>query len=116
MPGSFDPLSAFYFVRGTAKVAVGRVIERPITDGNKNIIGRVTVVKRETIRVKGTEYDTFLVEPELKDVGGVFEKSKNARIQIWVTADHRHIPVRLKSKVIVGSFVGDLVSTAGLAP
>ncbi|MCP3952387.1 MAG: DUF3108 domain-containing protein [Desulfobacterales bacterium] len=116
MPGSFDPLSAFYFVRGTEKVGVGSLIERPITDGNKNIIGRVTVVKRETIKVKGTKYDTFLVEPELKDVGGVFEKSKNARIQIWVTADHRRMPVRLKSKVIVGSFVGDLVSATGLAP
>jgi len=116
MAGSFDPLSAFYFVRGTEKVTAGTVIERPITDGNKNVTGRVTVVKRETIKVKGTAYDTFLVEPELKEVGGVFEKSKNARIQIWVTADHRHIPVRLKSKVIVGSFVGDLVSAAGLAP
>lgn len=116
MPNSFDPLSAFYFVRGAENVKVGSVIESPITDGNKNVIGRVTVVKRETIKVKGQTYDTFLVEPELKDVGGVFEKSKGAKIQIWVTADHRRIPVRLKSKVIVGSFVGDLISAQGLAP
>ncbi len=116
MPGSFDPLSAFYFVRGADRVNVGTVVESPITDGNKNIIGRATVVKRETIKVKGTAYDTFLVEPELKDIGGVFEKSENARIQIWVTADHRRIPVRLKSKVFVGSFVGDLISAEGLAP
>ena len=115
MPGSFDPLSAFYFVRG-ADVNIGSIIESPITDGNKNVVGRVTVVKRETIKVKGTTYDTFLVEPELQDVGGVFEKSKDARIQIWVTADHRRIPVRLKSKVAVGSFVGDLISATGLAP
>jgi len=116
MPNSFDPLSAFYFVRGAQNVKVGGVIESPITDGNKNVIGRVTVVKRETIKVKGQTYDTFLVEPELKDVGGVFEKSKDAKIQIWVTADHRRIPVRLKSKVIIGSFVGDLISAQGLAP
>jgi len=116
MPGSFDPLSAFYFVRGADNVAVGRVVESPITDGKKNVIGRATIVRRETIRVNGTAYDTFLVEPELKHVGGVFEKSKNARIQIWVTADHRRIPVRLKSKVVVGSFVGDLISATGLVP
>ena len=116
MPRSFDPLSAFYFVRGAEQVSAGRIIESPITDGKKNVIGRVTVVRRETIRVKGTAYDTFLVEPELKHVGGVFEKSKNARIQIWVTADHRRIPVRLKSKVVVGSFVGDLISASGLVP
>jgi hypothetical protein len=116
MPGSFDPLSAFYFVRGTDRINNGSIIESPITDGNKNVVGRVTVVKRETITVKGTTYDTFLVEPELKDVGGVFEKSSGARIQIWVTADHRRRPVRLKSKVAVGSFVGDLISAEGLAP
>jgi len=116
IPGSFDPLSAFYHVRGADNIKVGRVVESPITDGNKNIIGRASVVKRETIKVKGTQYDTFLVEPELKDIGGVFEKSKGARIQIWVTADHRRIPVRLKSKVAVGSFVGELVSAEGLAP
>lgn len=116
MPGSFDPLSAFYFVRSAAEVNVGTVVKSPITDGKKNVIGRATVVKRETIKVKGTAYDTFLVEPDLKHVGGVFKKSKNARIQIWVTADHRRIPVRLKSKVIVGSFVGDLISAEGLAP
>jgi len=116
MPNSFDPLSAFYFIRGADNVKVGSVITSPITDGNKNVIGRATVVKRETIKVKGQKYDTFLVEPELKDVGGVFEKSKDAKIQIWVTADHRRIPVRLKSKVVVGSFVGVLISAQGLAP
>ncbi len=116
MPGSFDPLAAFYNVRNTKNIGVGAIVESPITDGNRNVIGRARIVKRETIKVKGTRYATFLVEPELKDVGGVFEKSKDARIQIWVTADHRRIPVRLKSKVAVGSFVGDLVSAQGLVP
>jgi hypothetical protein len=82
----------------------------PVTDGKKNIIGKAKVIKRETIRVLGTRYDTFLVEPELEHVGGVFEKSKDAKLQIWVTADDRRIPVRIKSKVIVGSFVAELTS------
>jgi len=115
-PGSFDPLSAFYFVRGKEKVGVGSIIQSPITDGKKNIIGRATIVKREIIKVNGTKYDTFLVEPELKNIGGVFKKSKDASIKIWVTADHRRIPVRLKSKVVVGSFVGNLIFATGLAP
>jgi hypothetical protein len=50
------------------------------------------------------------VEPQLKHIGGVFKKSKDARLQIWVTTDKRHLPVRIKSKVIVGSFVAELVS------
>jgi len=59
-------------------------------------------------------YDTFLIEPEIEHVGGVFEKSKNAKIQVWVTADRRRMPVKIKSKVVVGSFVGELVSATGL--
>jgi len=47
-------------------------------------------------------------------VGVVFEKSKNAKIQVWVTADKRRMPVKIKSKVVVGSFVGELVSATGL--
>jgi len=56
------------------------------------------------------------LEPNLKDIGGVFEKSKDAKISIWVTADHRRIPVMIKSKVIVGSFVGELTDIVGGKP
>ena len=61
----------------------------------------------------GKSYDAFLIIPDLKHVGGVFKESEKAKMQIWVTADSRQIPVRLKSKVVVGSFVGDLVKIEG---
>jgi hypothetical protein len=113
MPGSFDPLSAFYYVR-RMEMAPGAKIMQPITDGKKNVVGEVTVARRETIKVDGRSYDTFLLVPDLRHVGGVFKESENAKMQIWVTADSRHIPVRLKSKVVVGSFVGDLVNVEGM--
>ena len=62
----------------------------------------------------GKTYDTYLIEPDLEHVGGVFEKSEDAIIQLWVTADKRRIPVQIKSEVVVGSFVGELVSDTGL--
>jgi len=112
MPGAFDPLSAFYFVRA-ADLNINQVIERPVTDGKTCVKGRVAVLAREVIRVNGKDYDTYRISPDIKHVGGVFEKSKNARIELWISADHRHIPVRIKSRVAVGSFVGELVSDAG---
>ncbi|OQY07152.1 MAG: hypothetical protein B6I22_03595 [Desulfobacteraceae bacterium 4572_123] len=66
--------------------------------------------KKERITVPAGTFDTYLIEPELKDVGGVFKKSKNAKIQLWITADRRRIPVKIKSKVIVGNFTGELVT------
>jgi Protein of unknown function (DUF3108) len=113
IPGSFDPLSAFYFTR-LADFKVDATIERPVTDGKKNVMGRAKVVARETIELKSGTYDTFLIEPDIKDIGGVFKKSKNAKIQVWVTADENRIPVRIKSKVVVGHFIGDLISAEGI--
>ena len=113
LSGSFDPLSAFYFVR-LFDFREKSTIERPITDGKECIIGKLSIIKRETIKLKNNTYDTYLIEPEMKHIGGVFEKSKDAKIQLWVTADKRRIPVKIKSKVIVGSFVGELVSATGL--
>lgn len=113
LSGSFDPLSALYHIR-MMKMEPGLRISQPVTDGKKSVVGEVHVVRRETIEVSGQSYDTFLIEPDLKHVGGVFKKSKDAKLQIWVTADQRRIPVRVKSKVVVGSFIGDLVSSTGL--
>jgi len=77
-------------------------------------MGEATVIKREKITVADRTYDTFLVEPDLKHIGGVFEKSKKAKLEIWVTADTQKIPVKIKSKVIVGSFVAELISAEGM--
>ncbi len=112
-PGSFDPLSVFYYVR-LIDLQVGAAISRPVTDGKKSIIGKTTIIKKETINVAGQTYLAFLFEPDIEHVGGVFEKSKNAKIKLWVTADTRKIPLKIKSKVVVGSFVGELVSAEGL--
>ena len=111
--GSFDPLSAFYYTR-LFDLKEDLIIERPVTDGKKCIIGKAFVIRKETLTLASGTYDTYLIEPEIKHVGGVFEKSKDAKIQVWVTADHRRMPVKIKSKVVVGSFVGELVSATGL--
>ena len=113
-PGSFDPLSAFYFIR-MMDLKGKKTIKRPVTDGKKNVVGVINVISRQDLKINGKIYDTFLVEPELKDVGGVFKKSKKAKIQLWITADSNRIPVKIKSKVAVGTFSGELVSSTGLA-
>lgn len=101
--GTFDPLSVFYAFR-VMPLKVGTSVLRPVTDGVKCVLGRATVVDRETVEVPAGTFDCFVVEPELEHIGGVFEKSKDAALRIWVTADARRIPVRISSKVVVGSF------------
>lgn len=109
MPGSFDPLAIFFYTR-SLELEEGSEIIHPVTDGKKNMLGQAKIIKRETITVPGGSFDTYLMEPDLKDVGGVFEKSRDAKLKIWVTADERKMLVRIKSKVIVGSFICELVA------
>ena len=79
-----------------------------MTDGVKCVIGKATVVGRETVTVPAGTFDTYLVEPDLEHVGGVFKKSKDAKLKVWVTADERRIPVKVASRVVVGNFYAEL--------
>lgn len=114
-PGSFDPLSIFYHAR-VRDLKLNTTIECPVTDGTKSVMGQAAITKREILEINGVVYDTILIEPELKDIGGVFKKSKNAKIELWLTVDERRIPVRIRSKVAVGSFTGDLMTATGNWP
>ena len=108
-PGTFDPLSVFYYSRMAGFKADG-TIECPVSDGKKCVDGMARIIKKETIKIASGTYETFLIEPDLKHVGGVFKKSKDAKIRLWITADDRRIPVKIASKVSVGSFVGELIA------
>ena len=109
VPGTFDPLSVFYYSR-LLKFETNGIIKCPVTDGKKCIPGAARIIRKEIIDVPGGTFETYLIEPDLKDIGGVFKKSKDAKIQLWVTADERRLPVKIASKVSVGSFVGELMS------
>lgn len=106
--GTLDPLSSLYYIRQQA-TGPNILIERPVTDGKKIVIGKVHFIKQETITINGKKYDTIMLEPELNHVKGVFEKSKNSKMYIWVTNDSKKLLVKLKSKVVVGSFVAELI-------
>ncbi len=107
--GSFDPFSVIYYCRLLDFSAL-QMVERPVTDGKKSVMGRLDNRGRQTITMHEKSYDTFLIEPDVKHISGVFKKSKGANILIWLSADERRIPVKLKSKVIVGSFTAEMIS------
>lgn len=114
MAGTLDPLTAVFFIR-SQPLREGQEIVRPITDGKKNVTGVARVTGREKLTINGIEYDTFRVEPDLRDVRGVFEKSATSRIILWFSADERHLLLKIEGKVVVGSFTGTLVDPPGVA-
>lgn len=107
-PGAFDPLSIFYFFR-MQELREGLELSRPVADRKRCVQGVAHVRGRQTVHSGGQQWDTWLVEPDLSKIQHVFEKNPNARLLIWVTADERRIPVKLQSKIAVGSFTAELV-------
>lgn len=109
LPGSFDPLSIFFVIR-LHDLKESLEIKMPVTDGKKRISVKATVLKREDIKVANKTYDTYLVEPDIESISDIFKKSKDPKVKIWFTADERKIPVKIKSRLGVGSFIFELVS------
>jgi hypothetical protein len=111
LPGSFDPLALFFVIR-THRLRAGDVIEIPITDGKKCIAVKAAVAGRETLTIDGKDYDTFLVIPDMDRLLGVVGQKGEPSMKIWFSADEEQVPVRIQSKVAVGSFVFELVSAS----
>lgn len=114
-PGTLDPLSALYYIRGQV-LGDHAAIDRWVTDGKKMSRGKAGFIKRETITIRGKEYRTIKIEPDLRAVDGVFEKSPKAKMYIWLTDDDRKILVKLQSEVRVGSFVAELLEEESVIP
>ncbi len=94
-----DVLSAFYYVR-TLDLKVGSSVTMQNFTRGKVTPFEVKVLRKETIEVPAGEFDCIVVEPMLK-AAGVFKHE--GRMTVWLTDDRLKMPVRMKSKVIVGS-------------
>lgn len=114
-PGTLDPLSALYFIR-TQQLTSHVTLERAVSDGKKISLGKAKFLSKETLAIRGKTYQTIKIEPDLRDVKGVFEKSPGAAMYIWLTDDNNKILVKLKSEVRVGSFVAELIEEESVMP
>jgi hypothetical protein len=104
-----DPISAFYKMRALT-FKTGQTISFPVTDGKKHFIQTGEVMKKEAITLPSGTFDTYLLALQVNHFSGVFKKSENPTVTLWVTTDERRIPVRIKIKVYIGSVIFDLVS------
>lgn len=108
-PGVQDPLSGLYAFR-TLEVTDEQNIQLDVTDGKKVTRGTLKVVGREQIKTPAGVFNTAVLVPSLEGIGGVFETSPDAQATIWVSDDEWRRPIKLKSKVSVGSFTAVLVA------
>jgi len=105
-PRAVDPIASMYYLRTlTPRVGATYVLRNQADPGDNPVT--VKILKRERIRVPAGTFDTFVVDLDVKTNSGLFRKGGENRI--WVTADARRIPVKISSKVGLGSFQAELV-------
>ncbi len=109
-----DIVSVFYLARtfnyDSLKIGDGF----PLQNFYKDKVYPLEVVYRgrETITVDAGTFDCIMIEPLVVE-GGLF-KSEGSII-IWLTDDEVKMPVKVKTKVIIGSIDADLTAFEGVS-
>lgn len=99
-----DALSLLYYVRAL-ELEPGADITVENFTGKKNYTLTVKILHRERIEVKAGIFSTVVVEPLLQ-AAGLFKQE--GKLKVWLTDDRLHLPVLMKTKVLVGSIVAEL--------
>ncbi len=108
-----DILSAFYFTRtfNFSAFKPGDTLSMANFYKDKSYDLIVRFLGRQELEVAAGTFRTIVVEPLVKE-GGLFKSE--GRIVIWLTDDERKIPVRVNTKVIIGSIDTELRQYSGL--
>jgi hypothetical protein len=102
---TYDPYSSFYYVR-TLPLEVGKSVFVSLLDNKQLWNVEIQVLKKEKLDTILGEVNTILIKPLMKSEG-IFQRK--GEIYIWLTDDARRIPVKMKTKVAIGSITATLV-------
>jgi len=108
-----DILSAFYFARtinyGPLKAGDQVQLSNFYKDKTYDLV--VRVLGRQQLEVGAGTFNTVVIEPLVKE-GGLIKVE--GRIVVWLTDDERKIPVRVNTKVVIGSIDTELKAYTGI--
>jgi hypothetical protein len=109
-----DILSAFYITRTFNFSGMEEGDKFHLENFYKDKVYPLDVVYhgKERITVEAGTFDCIIVEP-LVEEGGLFKSEGN--IIIWLTDDELKVPIKVKTKVIIGSIDSELIAYEGLA-
>lgn len=104
----FDPISSFYYLR-TLVLEEGKTTNLPVFYGNNFQNVEVQVLRKEKVTLPIGTFDTIVVKPLFTSEGIFYQKSD---MLIWLTNDMKHIPIMMKTKVIIHYVTAILVEGA----
>jgi len=102
----FDILGSFYYIR-SMPLEVGQSVSIDVHSGAETWPLIVHVKKRAKVKTKAGKFDCFVLEPQLREPGIFIHKGK--KLEIWVTADARRMPVLMRCDIMIGTITAELV-------
>jgi hypothetical protein len=82
---------------------------------NRYVIG-FNVAKRETIDTDLGEIDAFRIVPSMIYVSDSDARKKARQTTVWVSADKRHLPLRIEAAAFIGTLRVDLTQVSDASP
>lgn len=108
-----DSLSALYFFRTLGPFEVGKSVFIDVHESDKNWQLEIQVLGTEKVKTDVGKFDTYKLKALVKYEGLFVNKGD---VYLWVTRDSRHIPVQMKSRIMIGSVSASLSSLQSQPP
>jgi hypothetical protein len=108
-----DIVSAFYYVRtlDLSKLKKGDVIKLENFYKDRSHPLNIKILGRQKVETEAGTFNTIVLEPLVVE-GGLFKNEGS--IKIWLTDDHNKMPVKMSTKVLIGSIDAELSKYEGV--
>lgn len=110
---AYDPLSLVYLLR-CIKLNVGEKKVFEIVDGHHTYKVIFDIIAKEKITVKAGSYTSYKIRPAFVQTPPPVKKEEKIlySADLWINADPPNYLLQVKSKIMVGTVYGELVSVS----
>ncbi|HWO43119.1 MAG TPA: DUF3108 domain-containing protein [Candidatus Eisenbacteria bacterium] len=106
---TFDPITAVYLAR-SVDFKVGDKLLFNVFGGRSRYLLELAVQSKEPVTLEsGKTIDAYKIVPKVTNLSKKGYASRMNNASIWISADERRMPVKLTSKIFVGTVQMELV-------
>jgi hypothetical protein len=99
----------------TQNFAPGKTYAFDVFSGSQRYVFAFVVDRRETIHLDIGDFDAWKVVPDVWYVSDGALRSEAMNTVLWISADQRHLPLRIQSQAYIGYVRADLIQVDGKA-
>ena len=111
----FGPLSGAMMAL-SQDLTPGHTYAFDVFGGSQRYVFSFDVQERERIHTVLGDFDAFKIVPDVWYVSDGKLRNQAHGTVLWVSADKRHLPLRIQSEAFIGSVHADLIKVDGVGP